>query len=235
MDIFKNTLKIALEKLHSELKISNDFIVGIHDEKNSWSFISKFAQFTEGFFTKILVQHLNEKDTYGTISNLPQIARLNLAFDLKLITKEQKFLFLTVAEIRNDYIHNISNIEVNLPDYLKTLKADRVKEIHKRFSHFALGENINTKEDFIENCVNAIFTACALEIARIHGKSEGDRAKIKHAQQRADQALKLLPQKASDAMFMEDGGMVRDYIKAAKEVLKKAGVFKAQFVKDTLT
>lgn len=231
MDTFKNILQITLKKLHLELKISQDFIVGINDEKNSWSFISKFAQFTEGFFTKILVQHLNEKDTYGTISNLPQIARLNLACDLKLITKEQKFLFLTIAEIRNDYIHNISNIEVSLPDYLKTLKADRVKEIYKRFSHFTLGENINTKEDFIENCVNAIFTTCTLEIAKIHGKTEGNLAQIKHAQRRAEQALKLLPREAEGVLFMEDSWMVRDYIKQVKEVLIKAGVYKAQFIK----
>lgn len=233
MDTFKEILRITLKRLHLDLKISENFIIGIHDEKNSWSFISKFAQFTEGFFTKILVRHLNEKDTYGTISNLPQIVRLNLAFDLKLITKEQKFLFLTIAEIRNDYIHNISNVEVSLPDYLKTLKADRVNQIHKRFSYFTHSKNIKTKEDFIEDCVDAIFTACTLEIAKINGKSEGNLAQTKHAQRRAEQALKLIPRQAEGSLFMEDNWMVQDYIKQAKKVLAKSRVYKAQFIKPT--
>ena len=231
MDMFKNILQITLKELQSELKINHDFIVGIYDEKNSWSFISRFAQFNEGFFTNILVLHLNEKDTYGTISNLSQVARLNLACDFKLISKNQKFLFLTVAEIRNDYIHNISNIEVSLPDYLKTLKTDRIKEIYKRFSYFALEEHPCTKEEFIEDCRHVIFTVCVLEISRIHGAIKNKIFQIKHAQRRAEQALRLLPQKAEGVLSVEDVFMVQDYIKQANEVLKKSGVYKAQFIK----
>lgn len=229
MDKFKKILQIALKTLHSELNISPDFISELHNEKNAWSFISKFAQFIEGFFTKILVERLNEESTYNTISNLPQSVRLNLAFDLNLITKEQKFLFLTIAEIRNDYIHNISNVEVSLSDYLKTVKADRLTEIFKRFKGFSLGEGIISKEDFIENCLTAIFTACTLEISRVHGDIKGYAANRKHAAFRATQAERLLPEEADDAMFLEDHGMVYDYVKEAKEVLKKAGLLTATF------
>lgn len=229
MDTFKKILQINLKELHSELNISPEFFVGLHDEKNSWSFISKFAQFIEGFFTKILVQHLNEEGAYNTISNLPQSVRLNLAFDLKLITKEQKFLFLTIAEIRNDYIHNISNVEVGLSNYLKTLKEDRVKEIYKRFTPFTLDENITNKEDFVENCLNVIFTACSLEIARVYGKIKGNAAKRKHAVFRAKQAELLLPKQADDTMYITDIGMVHDYIEEAEQVLKRSGLFKVQF------
>lgn len=229
MDTFKKILKVSLKKLHSELNISQDFIVGIHDENNSWSFISKFAQFIEGFFTKILVQRLNEKDTYNTISNLPQIVRLNLSYDLKLISKEQKFLFLTIAEIRNDYIHDISNVEVDLSDYLQTLKAPRKTEIYKRFKPFISDKSITSFEDICVDSLNVIFTTCTLEITRIHGEIEGTEAEVKNAKHRASQALKLLPRKASDAMFMDDRWMVQDYIKEAKEVLIKAGLLTAQF------
>lgn len=232
MDTFKKILQISLKKLHSDLKISQDFIVGIHDEKNSWSFISKFAQFIEGLFTKILVQRLNEEATYNTISNLPQSVRLNLAVDLNVITKDQKLLFLTIAEIRNDYIHNISNVEVTLTDYLKTLKPDRIKEIYKRFKPFILSEEIKSHEDFVEGCMNAIFAACCLEISRVHGNIEGYVAERKHAQLRAKQAERLLPKKADDSMYLTDAGMVHDYVEEAREVLKKAGLFKLKFPSD---
>lgn len=229
MDHFKKILQNSLKKLHSELKINQEYFVELHDEKNSWSFISKFAQFIEGFFTKILVQRLKEEGAYNTISNLPQSVRLNFAFDLNLINKEQKFLFLTIAEIRNDYIHNISNVEVSLCDYLKNLKADRVKEIYNRFNNFTLGQSITNKEEFVEDCVNAIFTACSLEIVRINGTIEGYADEIKHAGFRAKQAEQLLPKQADDAIYMTDTGMVCDYVREAKKVLKKTGLFKVQF------
>lgn len=230
MKFFKKILPIIYNDIHSRMNVSKEFIAGIYDEENSWSFISKLAQFIEGVFTKILVQHLNDKDTYGTISNLPQAVRLNLAFDLKLITKEQKFLFLTIAEIRNDYIHNIHNVEVDLSDYLKTLKPSRTKEIYKRFSHFTLGENITSVDSFVEDCVNAIFTVCILEMARIHSKAESNFANAKHAQYRAEQALELIPLKADGAFFAEDNWMVREYVKQAKECLTKAGAFEEKFI-----
>jgi hypothetical protein len=75
MDTFKKIAQISLKKLSSDLHVNEDFIAKIHDEENSWSFISKFAQLIEGFFTRILVQQLDEKDTYGTLSNLAQAAR----------------------------------------------------------------------------------------------------------------------------------------------------------------
>lgn len=231
MDTFKRILTISLKDIHKDLKISPDFIASIYEEKNSWSFISKFAQFIEGFFTRILVQHLDEEKTYRTVSNLPQMVRLNLAFELNLITEEQKFLFLTIAEIRNDYIHNISNIDVSLSDYLKTLKANRANEIYKRFKDFTLGENVDTKEKFVDDCVNSMFNACTLEIIIINGKIAGSIARAKHEQRRAKNALRLLPEIAEDAMFIEDGWMVHDYIAQARDVLKKAGVYKTKFIK----
>lgn len=156
--------------------------------------------------------------------------RLNLANDLKLISKEQKFLFLTIAEIRNDYIHDISNIEFNLSDYLQSLRSSRKTEIHKRFKPFILDEKVISFEDFCNDCLNLFFTSCCIEIAKIHGETEGTAAQIKHAEYRARQALKLLPRIADNALFIEDKWMVDDYIKEAKEGLMKAGILKTQFV-----
>ena len=229
MDIYKKILKISLKKLHSELQISENFIVGIHNEKNSWSFISKFAQFIEGFFTQILVERLGEKDTYETISNLPQVVRLNLAYDFKLISKEQKFLFLTIAEIRNEYIHDISNVEVSLSDYLQSLKNTRKTEIFKRFKPFIIDGEIESFDDFQTNCLDVIFTSCTLEITRLYNEIKSSNAEFKHAEFRAIQASKLLPRKADDAIFIDDKFMVQDYVKEAKEILKKAGLLKPKF------
>lgn len=229
-DCFLNILQTDFKRFSSELKVSQDFIVEIYHEQNSWNFISKFAQFTEAVFTKILVQRLNEKDTYNTISNLPQSVRLNLAYDLNLISKEQKLLFLTIAEIRNDYIHNISNIDVGISDYLKNLKVDRLKEIYKRFKPFINDKEITSHEHFREKCrTGIIFTACCLEIQTINAKVDGYTAEQDHADRRAKYAVSLLPKKNDDALFIEDHQMVSDYVIEAKKALKKYGLLIPKF------
>jgi hypothetical protein len=225
MGTFKKILPICLKKLHSDIKISEDFLPRIHDEKNSWSFITKFAQFIEGFFTQILVQRLNEEASYNTISNLPQSARLNLAFDLNLVTKEQKLLFLTIAEIRNDFIHNISNVELCLSDYLKTLKVNRIKEIYKRFKAFPLDEKITSHEEFIDDCVSCIFTICCSQIVKVNDKIDEYADNRKRAEFRAKHAERLLP-KFADEDNLSQIEMVHDYVSQAIKVLKNAGLLK---------
>lgn len=229
MKLFKHILDLNFKKPLSELNISQRFVSEIHEEKNSWIFVTKLAQFTESIFTQILVQRINEESTYNTISNLPQSVRLDLAFDLNLITKEQKFLFLTIAEIRNDYIHNISNFEVSLSDYLKTLRDGRIKEIYKRFKFFIRDEKIKSHEDFIKDCVNVIFTACILEILKVYSNMEGYATERKFTDMRARQAQRLLPNMADDSDYFYDYEMIDNYIKAAKNCLKSARLYLPKF------
>lgn len=94
MDTNKELLKIAFKQLSKQLKIPENFIIDIHDDENSWSFISKLAQLVEGVFTTVLVQRLNEPEIFDTISNLPQAVRITLSHDLKIISRDQRFLFL---------------------------------------------------------------------------------------------------------------------------------------------
>jgi hypothetical protein len=223
MSSYKQLLKIAFKKLSKQLKVTEDFITDIHEDENSWSFISKLAQLVEGVFTTTLVQRLNEPEIFDTISSLPQITRIALSHDLKIISRDQRFLFLTIAEIRNDYIHDISNVGSSLNDYLSGLKSDRKKEIFKRFKPF-LEDKEMAIESFIENSRNIFFVACALEIVKIHGDVEGLDAERSHKVFRANQAERLLPKKIEDTLYLNDRMAVLDWMKNAEEVLKNNGL-----------
>lgn len=225
MDTNKELLKIAFKRLSKQLKIPENFIIDIHDDENSWSFISKLAQLIEGVFTTVLVQRLNEPEIFDTISNLPQAVRIILSHDLKIISRDQRFLFLTIAEIRNDYIHNISNVDSSLKDYLSNTKSERKKEIFKRFRPFLTDKEITT-EYFIENSRNIFFLACALEIVKTHGDVEGLVASRRHKIFRTGQAEKLLPKQRVNALFLEDRMTVLNWMRNAKGVLKQNGLLK---------
>ncbi|POZ60261.1 hypothetical protein [Chromobacterium alticapitis] len=224
MDQFKSILKVVFKKLSVDLGVAESFIVDLHDEENSWSFISKLAQLIEGVFIKVLVRRLNEPEIFNTISNLPQSVRINFAHDLKIISRDQKYLFLTVAEIRNDYIHNVSNVGLSMSDYFSSLKEARVKEIFKRFKPFILDEKILTPNNFLSDCTNQIFFVCASEISRMYGRVEGIEAERRHNSFRSEQAEKLLPKKINGTMYLEDRMVVYNYIKIAREILKKNGL-----------
>lgn len=223
MSTYKKILEIAFRKLSKKLSVDEKFIVDIYDDEQSWSFISKLAQLLEGVFTEIIVQRLNEPETFGTISNLPQSARIALSHDLKIINKEQKLIFLTIAEIRNDYIHNISNMGVSLNEYLSRLKKSRQTELFKRFKPFISDEEI-TSEKFIEDCKNQIFIVCALEILKAHANVEALHAKWKNKNFRAEQAEKLLPKRLENSLFIEDRLVILDHVKNARDILKKNGL-----------
>jgi hypothetical protein len=219
MSINKNILKLVFSSLSKQLRVKEDFIVEVYDEANSWSFISKLAQLYEGVFTELIVIRLNEPEIHGTISNLSQATRIDFSHDLKIITREQKFLFLTVAEIRNDYIHNISNVSVELKHYLSTLKAERQKEIFGRFKHFIKNKKV-TRESFIEDCKYHIFNECALQALDVYGKMYALQAERKHRKFRAEMSEKLLPPRAEDSLFFDDKIQVMDYVEKARTCLK---------------
>ncbi|MFM5257254.1 hypothetical protein ACET9N_03355 [Aeromonas veronii] len=223
MSTYKRALKIAFGNLSNKLSVDEKFIIDIYEDEQSWSFISKLAQLIEGVFTEILVQRLNEPDTFGMISNLPQSTRIALSYDLKIIDKEQKFIFLTIAEIRNDYIHNISNMGVSLNEYLSELKKPRQTEIFKRFKPFISDQEI-TSEKFIEDCQKQIFIVCALEILKAHANVEALHAIRKHKNFRAKQAEKLIPKKLERSSFIEDRLMILDHVENSRDILEKNGL-----------
>lgn len=223
MSAYKDILKIAFRDLSKQLKVAEHFIIDIHDDANSWSFISKLAQLYEGVFTALIVERLGEPSIYGAISNLPQAVRIGLLHDLEVITKQQKLLFLTVAEIRNDYIHNISNVNIELNNYLSTLKSSRQNEIFGRFKPFISNKEI-TLQKFNEDCKNHIFIACAGEALKAYANVTSLQAEGKHRKFLAEMGEKLLPKKSEDSLFLEYRIEIHDYVKNARACLKKGGL-----------
>lgn len=220
MSMNKNLLKLSFSGLSKQLNVNENFIVNVYEEANSWSFISKLAQLYEGVFTALIVKRLNEPEIHGAISNLPQTTRIGLSFDLKIITKEQKLLFLTVAEIRNDYIHNISNVSVELKHYLSSLKANRQNEIFRRFQPSIKNMEV-TQQSFIEDCKKHIFIACALEALKVYKNVDVQQAQRTHGKFRAEMGEKLLPPKAENSLFFEDKIQIIEYVNKARVCLKK--------------
>lgn len=220
MELYGRILRSSFSKLSKELGVTEEFIIGIYEDKYSWSFVSKLAQFIEGVFTKALVTRLNEPSIRNSISNLSQITRINLCYDLEIINKEQKLLFLTIAEIRNSYIHEISNFNVDLKEYFSQLKTTRTTEIFKRFKPFFTDVN-QTIEEFYNNPKENIFTICTLQIQDIYTHIVGIEAERKHEAVRVRSALTLLPKRMENTMYLEDTMDVHNHTQRARKILRE--------------
>lgn len=223
MDAYKEILKLSYKDLCRKLSVGEEFIIDIYEEKNSWNFISKLAQFIEGIFTKVIVQRLNEPEIFSVISNLPQNTRINFSYALRIVSKNQRDVFLTIAEIRNDYIHNVSNVDVSLGDYFLKLKSNRQTEIVKRLKPFLEDKNI-TVGDFAKKCQNLLFSICALELAKLNGLADNIEISRRHQEYRLRQASKLLPKAKTGSLYLEDKMAVDDHVENAARILKDNGM-----------
>lgn len=123
---------ILLRDLETRLRIPPGYILSLRDQGSDWEYIVKLALLVEAAMTEYIVDELGNPKVYDHISNSEQSKRLKLAFELGLITKSDKDLLLTVAEVRNAFAHRVVNLHRTLETYLVELPRDRRKEIAKR-------------------------------------------------------------------------------------------------------
>lgn len=223
-------IELAFERLSKELGISKKFVVDLYAEENSWSFTSKLAQLVEGTFTHAIVEALGEPKARRVVSNMTQASRIELLRDLGYVDTKQKTLFLAVAEIRNQYIHNVSNVDRTLADYIRAQEPRDAKALYNKFRPFFVGQDKAMSLDvFIADCKVQMFYACSLQLLKVHGDVSGDKARKDHEARRLAEAGRLLPARKKGEMFPLDRLTVSSYVTQARDILKREGLFVPEF------
>ncbi|MDR2958728.1 MAG: hypothetical protein LBV10_04225 [Stenotrophomonas sp.] len=228
MSTYTTFVELAFERLSKELGIPKGFVVALYEEKDSWSFISKLAQLVEAVFTRAVVDALREPLIIDVISNLPQEVRINLLRKMNIIDSEQKSMFKAIAEIRNQYIHDLSNIDVPLDVYIRNLEDGARKGFFKRFKPYIVDPRMSVSE-FILECRPQVFHVCVLQLLEVHGTVSSINNRKDHEAFRLQQAGRLLPAKKKGEMLPMDRVTVSEYVTQARAVLKREGLFVPQF------
>ncbi|MCF3526950.1 MULTISPECIES: hypothetical protein [Stenotrophomonas] len=228
MSTYTAFVELAFERLNKELAIPKGFAVALYKEEDSWSFISKLAQLVEAVFTRAVVDALREPLIFDVISNLAQEVRINFLRKMNIIDSEQKSMFKAVAEIRNQYIHDLSNIDVPLDAYIKNLEDGARKGLFKRFKPYFVDPKMSI-EKFISQCRPQVFHVCVLELLKVHGKVSSINIQKDHEAFRLQQAGRLLPAKKQGEMLPLDRLTVSSYVTQARDVLKREGLFVSEF------
>lgn len=228
MSTYTTLVELAFERLSKELGIPKGFVVALYEEKDSWSFISKLAQLVEAVFTRAVIDALREPLILDVISNLPQEVRINLLRKMNIIDSEQKSMFKAIAEIRNQYIHDLSNIDVPLDVYIRNLEDGARKGFFKRFKPYIVDPRMSVSE-FILECRPQVFHVCVLQLLKVHGTVSSINNQKDHEAFRLQQAGRLLPARKKGEMLPMDRVAVSEYVTQARDVLKREGLFVPQF------
>ncbi|HEL2959334.1 hypothetical protein ACQ5SB_06705 [Stenotrophomonas geniculata] len=228
MSTYTAFVELAFERLNKELAIPKGFAVALYEEEDSWSFISKLAQLVEAVFTRAVVDALREPLILEVISNLPQEVRINFLRKMNIIDSEQKSMFKAVAEIRNQYIHDLSNIDVPLDAYIKNLEDGARKGLFKRFKPYFVDPKMSI-EEFISECRPQVFHVCVLELLKVHGAVASMNIKKDHEAFLLAQTRRLLPER-NEKQFLQTYELdVMEYVRKAKDVLKREGLYTLRF------
>lgn len=228
MSTYTTLVELAFERLSKELGIPKGFVVALYEEKDSWSFISKLAQLVEAVFTRAVVDALREPLIFDVISNLPQEVRINLLRKMNIIDSEQKSMFKAIAEIRNQYIHDLSNIDVPLDVYIRNLEDGARKGFFKRFKPYIVDPRMSVSE-FIRECRSQVFDVCVMQLLTVHAKVSSINSQKDHEAFRLQKAGRLLPAMKAGEMLPMDRLTVSEYVTQARDILKREGLFVPQF------
>ncbi len=120
---------IMLRTLEERLKLPQAYIMSLHEEPSDWVSIVKLALLVEATLTEYIVLEMGNPKLFEHISNSENAKRLKLAETLELINKADRNLLNMLAEIRNDFAHQVVNLTRPLSAYIRELPAQRQKEI----------------------------------------------------------------------------------------------------------
>lgn len=110
----------SLEKI---LSLPSGFIDRLSKE-DDWSFIIKSHAIIEAALTNLLVTKYNNR-LEKMINRLPfsggETSKLQLAKEFEIITEYSQEFISAISKLRNQLVHNVSNLEFTIPEYIAQL------------------------------------------------------------------------------------------------------------------
>ena len=125
-----------LTPLESELGLPSAFFRGLLDE-NDWSFVIKLHSLIEAAATRLLVVALDKPELEEIISHIELSGKTTgkLAFfkSLDLLDSKSIGFIRSLSEIRNKLVHDVSNVNITLEEYVESLNDSGKKGFNTVF------------------------------------------------------------------------------------------------------
>lgn len=147
-------------------------------ENDDWSFVVKLNALFEAACTEALVARLSCPEIANNLAHLDfadnKKGKVRLCFELGIINDEQRLALNELAELRNNLVHKIENVNFSFAKYIQDLSKGKQETLVKRW-----GRNLNdtlsfggvtvSKTNFVqENLKYVIWQSCADTLACLH-------------------------------------------------------------------
>ena len=146
--------------------------------EDDWSFVIKLSALFEAASGQALAAKLKHSEIERALSYIeqahPRYGKITLMFQLNIINKEQQRFLTKIAELRNQIVHNIKEVNFDLTSYIASMDGNQKKIFAKVFGHginetFEIQDISLNRTDFtIENPKMAIWLTANEILACLH-------------------------------------------------------------------
>lgn len=180
-------------------------------KSDDWSFVVKLNALFEAACTEALVARLACPEIADNLARLDfadnRKGKVRLCFELNIISDEQRLALNDLAELRNDLVHKVENVNFSFDQYVEKLSKGKQETLVKRW-----GRNLNdtlsfhdvtvSKSDFVlENFKLVIWMCCADTLACLH--LEFEKAEWRERQRSLDGYKAILAEIQSQSPAIE--------------------------------
>lgn len=133
MDLFET---FGVRQLEENLQLPAGFFESLAQE-DDWSFTIKLHALIEAAVTHLLVETIAKPSLQDILSRIDmsntQVGKLAFAAKLGLFSKDVRRFIRTLSELRNEFVHDASNVGVDLVAFIEGLSDEKKKGLHKAF------------------------------------------------------------------------------------------------------
>jgi hypothetical protein len=133
------TQERPIVEIEHQLGLPAGFLRGLYDHEDDWSFVIKSHAFLEAALTHLLADHLGKEDllpvfAYLETSNV-RTGKLAFVKAFDLLDKGARRFIHTLSELRNDLVHEVSNVSFRFDTHVAQLSDKERKEFIGAFDY----------------------------------------------------------------------------------------------------
>jgi len=164
------TQERPIADIENQLGLPTGFLLYLYAHEDDWSFVIKSHAFLEAALTHLLADQLGKEDllpvfAYLETSNI-RTGKLAFVKAFDLLDKGARRFIHTLSELRNDLVHEVSNVNFNFATYVSSLSDKERKEFIGAFE-YALVEVVQASQRQMDDRLRATLDRIVLTTPRL--------------------------------------------------------------------
>jgi hypothetical protein len=159
-----------IAEIENQLGLPTGFLRSLYDHEDDWSFVIKSHAFIEAALTHLLADHLGKEDllpvfAYLETSNV-RTGKLAFVKAFDLLDKGARRFIHTLSELRNDLVHEVSNVDFKFDAYVAQLSDKERREFIGAFD-YAFVEVVQAQQRPLDDRLRSTIDRMVLSAPRL--------------------------------------------------------------------